>query len=86
MSFALGMSLPQWGAALRFFSLPFLLSTPLASWCQDIASCAARAYTPTNCFLGSSNASCFNADNERCANKSAAMAFSCLPACNGAWF
>lgn len=54
------------------------------AWCQDLAACAARAYSPGGCYLGSSNASCFNADSERCANKSAAMSFECLPACNGA--
>jgi len=54
------------------------------AWCQSIEACADRAYNPTNCFLGSSNASCFNADGERCENKTSAMQFSCLPACNGA--
>ena len=54
------------------------------AWCQSVDACAARAYTPTNCYLGSSNASCFNVDGERCANKSATMSFECLPACNGA--
>ena len=53
------------------------------AWCQDLASCAERAYG-TGCFLGSSNASCFNANAERCANKTERMQFSCLPACNGA--
>ncbi len=54
------------------------------AWCQDVASCASRAYNPSNCYLGSSNSSCFNADGERCENKSESMQFSCLPACNGA--
>jgi hypothetical protein len=54
------------------------------AWCQSVSACAARAYTPGNCYLGSSNASCFDADAERCADKSAEMSFECLPACNGA--
>ena len=54
------------------------------AWCMDLPSCAARAYTPTACDLGSSNASCFNSNSLRCANKSESMQFSCLPACNGA--
>ncbi len=53
------------------------------AWCQNILACTGRGYGPS-CFLGSSNSSCFNADSERCANKSAAMSFECLPACNGA--
>jgi len=52
-------------------------------WCQSISDCSARAYGP-GCYLGSSNASCFDANSERCANKSASMSFECLPACNGA--
>ena len=62
----------------------FVIDIMGGAWCGDLASCAARAWTPGNCFLGSSNASCFNADGERCANKTASMSFSCLPACNGA--
>ena len=54
------------------------------AWCTSLAACADRAYNPSGCYLGSSNASCFNADGERCRNKTAAMPFSCLPACNGA--
>jgi hypothetical protein len=54
------------------------------AWCESIGSCADRAYNPTNCYLGSTNASCFNADSERCMNKTDQMTFECLPACNGA--
>jgi hypothetical protein len=57
------------------------------AWCQSVDACAARAYgngDGTNCYLGSSNASCFNSDAERCADKAPALPFSCLPACNGA--
>ena len=54
------------------------------AWCESISECASRAYDPTNCYLGSSSAACFNADGERCMNKTDAMTFECLPACNGA--
>jgi hypothetical protein len=65
-------------------SANFVIDIMGGAWCGDVASCEARAYAPTNCFLGSSSAACFNADAERCADKAPEMQFSCLPACNGA--
>ena len=29
-------------------------------WCTSMASCTARAYSPSQCYRGSSNVSCFN--------------------------
>ena len=73
-----------WLARSSTGSPHFVIDIMGGAWCGDIASCEARAYAPASCFLGSSNASCFNADSERCADKAPAMQFSCLPACNGA--
>lgn len=61
----------------------FVLDWQGGAWCQSISDCADRAYGP-GCFLGSSSAECFNQDAERCHNKTDQMAFSCIPACDGA--
>jgi hypothetical protein len=73
-----------WLARSATGSANFVIDIMGGAWCGDLASCEARAYAPTNCFLGSSSAACFNADAERCADKAPEMQFSCLPACNGA--
>ena len=33
-------------------------------WCESMESCTARAYDATNCYRGSSNVSCFNANGD----------------------
>ena len=62
----------------------FVLDIQGGAWCGSVGDCESRAYNPSNCYLGSSRPDCFNVNAERCANKSDAMTFECIPACNGA--
>jgi hypothetical protein len=55
-------------------------------WCTSMASCTARAYSPSQCYRGSSNVSCFN-NNTGCSTGHAfneTMDFRDIPCINGA--